>query len=236
MSIKDNHNLIEVFVKDLMSVHCVNCSVGSKGSGKSNTMLSVLRACLDNNSFDEYHLVLPSFKFEQNGSYKFILPYKNVKIYNTFHMLIVDRIIARQDKDNSKSILLVIDDATEMASQLWSPDPSLLALVSRSRHLKISTWMLVHSLRKVLSPVLRENLRYLLIYDVSNKKLLDSIYEEFFSVDMTVKEFYEEWKQHKSVRYSCMMLRLGTDRTLYYNFNDLPHIKKYRELNDRKLT
>lgn len=231
--IEDPQNIIETFLKDMIKTHCINVSVGTKASGKTNTMLALLRGFLDNKSFDEYHLVLPSYKYEQNNSYGFIKPYKDVKIYNMFHTLVIDRLINQQEKDNTQSILFIVDDATEMFHELWNPSQPLIALTTRSRHLNITTWLLCHSLSKILSPVLRQNVRYLLLYDIANKKLLDGIYEEYFSVDMTPKEFMEHWKKHRSVKYSCMLLRLGTDRALYYNFNELPQIEKYRKLNNK---
>ena len=175
----ESNDLNKEFASD-MTIGCVICSVGSKGAGKTSFMLSCLRACLEKNIYDDYVLILPSYEVEADDSYRFLAEYDEVTIYTRYHEKIArDLYRCNHNINTRKNTLFVIDDASAFAVDLHNGKSSeLVGLIAESRHVKITTWILVHSLRNILSPILRENIRYLLLYSITNRKLLESVYEE----------------------------------------------------------
>jgi hypothetical protein len=55
-------------------------------------------------------------------------------------------------------------------------------MITTRRHKKIQMWLIFHSLRAVIVPVIRSNIDYLFVFKVSNSKLLTSVYEEYYSM------------------------------------------------------
>ena len=186
------------FAEDIVE-GCVVTSVGSKGAGKTSFMLAVLRACLEADEadapFEEYVLILPSYKVEADAAYHFLSEFDNVTIYTKYHeQIAVDLYKRNHNNKTRKSTLFVVDDATAFAKDLHNGKQSeLVGLISESRHVRVTTWLLVHSLRGILSPVMRENVKYLLLYSITNRKLIETIHEEYVSLYKTVKEFIEEY-------------------------------------------
>lgn len=81
--------------------------------------------------------------------------------------------------------LLVLDDVTNAAR-----NPILSEFVSKSRHYNVSVCCLSQSLKQQ-NPTFRQNSNCLMIFKTQNKKVIEDIYDEFASSDMS-KETFEE--------------------------------------------
>lgn len=214
-------------------------SCGSKGSGKSCFMLAMLRACVEANAFEDYVLFFPSLYVEQHDSYAWCLKQKNFTIYTGYHNAILEKLY-QQNKELKKQrkTLVVIDDATTFASELrLATNENLIALVSQARHLKISLWILVHSLKNILSPCLRENTGWLIIYSITNSKLLNDIWEEYTSIETDYKTFVSWYRNMSKEKYASFMLKTSPPVAIDTHSSDWGMVKYFREknFNDAKL-
>lgn len=218
-----------------MTIGCVLCSVGSKGAGKTSFMLACLRACLERGIFDDYVLILPSYEVEADDSYAFLEDFEEVTIYTKYHESIARKLYNRNhDIKTRKATLFVIDDASAFAIDLHNGKSSeLVGLISESRHVKVTTWLLVHSLRNILSPIMRENIRYLLLYSITNRRLLEAVYEEYMSVYMDKNQFMEWYRNVSRAKFSCFMLKTAPPPIVDEHSNNWPWIKYHRKLNNK---
>jgi hypothetical protein len=102
----------------------------------------------------------------------------------------LEKIIERQkkvtqylkDKNEKKllSILIVLDDLSENKEFLRG-NRVLQALYTKGRHLSISTVISVQNYKSV-SPMIRKNLTFLIVFKLRNQSDLDAILEEFSNV------------------------------------------------------
>lgn len=171
--------MADKFVNSVLQNRVV-LSIGVKGSGKSYLMLNFLRHCFKHKLYQRYVLVLPAFRFEQNDSYSFINEKdKNVFVFDEYHEIIASDILKFNAKRKVKT-LFIIDDAS--AQDIWSLDDSLKHLITILRHTETTLWMLVHAASGILSPFLRMNTDILLLSKLTNRKLLENIWEEYMSL------------------------------------------------------
>ena len=170
------------------------CAIGAKRSGKTYMLTKYLMYAIKNNMFEEYHLVLPQFKGnERSHAYDFLKTCKNVFVYNKYHEIIAKKILKLMYK---KHIMFAVDDAT---GQFYNNiDPTLIELATCNEHQKACTiYICVHSAKKCLCPMIRQQCNFLILYRLSNRKLLYDIWEEFFSMDYyDFKEFYMLYREH----------------------------------------
>lgn len=234
MSILDGECLDQEFGESVNN-GTVIVSCGSKGSGKSTFMLSMLRACAEANAFDDYVLVFPSLYVEQHDSYKWCMVKKQFTIYTGYHNSILEKLYQRnRDLKKQKKTLVVIDDATAFAKELrLATNENLIGLVSQARHLKVTLWLLVHSLKNILSPCLRENVGWIIIYSITNRKLLQDIWEEYVSVQCDWNSFSAWYRDMSKKKYSSFMLKCNPPVEIDVGSNDWPTTKKFRDLNTK---
>ena len=72
-----NENIENDFINDLYKNDRVILAIGMKGSGKTHLLINYIKFALYQNQFSEYHICLPSYKYEQNNSYDFLKQSKN---------------------------------------------------------------------------------------------------------------------------------------------------------------
>lgn len=172
--------------------------VGCKGSGKTHTILKLLEFYMNSNihNYSEHHLILPSYLNENDkDQYNFLKNRKDVYIYTKYSPLVLKKIYVEQLKEsvNGKKIVLVIDDSSQYGQDL-STDKNFISIMTMSRHLKIKLIIAVHTLKKILCPVIRMNLDGLMIFKITNNKLLNDAYDEFFSMYGDFKN-YQDFKK-----------------------------------------
>jgi len=180
------------FLKDLEIGRFV-LAIGSKGSGKSYLMTSYLKHALHNKTYKNIHFVCPvGIKGEANNSYNFLENQKHVLVYPHYTETVSKRVDADRRKDTT---LFIIDDAS--GELLHNIDNTLIQLITTTRHFKKCTiYICVHSAKRVLTPIIRQNLDHLFIYRIVNVKLLQDFYDEYFSMlfdnFIQFKKFYVE--------------------------------------------
>lgn len=230
MSVLDGICLASSFAETLKEGGLI-LSCGGRGSGKSTFMLATLHACYDMGTYEDYNLIFPSLHVEASGAYEWCLKVKHFTIYTGYHESILEKIYKRnQDEDKRKRTLIIIDDATAFASDLHrGVNDDIVKLVCQLRHVKVTIWLLVHSLKNVISPVLRDNLSYLIIYDITNKRLLNTIWEEYLSVFVDEKQFLEWYRELQKEKYKSFMLKCTKPVSIDTASNEWQFVSKYRE-------
>jgi len=210
-NIIQNHE--EGFIEDLEVGRFV-IAIGSKGSGKSYLMTSYLKHVLLHNTFKNIHMVLPiGIHGEANNSYSFLEDQKHVQVYPHY----TEAVAKRVDSDRKKgTTLFILDDAS--GELLHNIDNTLIQLITTTRHFKKCTiWVCVHSAKRILTPIVRQNLDHLFIYRIINMKLLQDFYDEYFSMLFDdfkqFKQFYLEATREKnsSIHFSLHMNGIDID-------------------------
>lgn len=189
-------------------------SLGTKGSGKTHLLLNYLRFCFENEKYEKYILILPAYNFEQNDSYEFIdSKRKDIYIMTEYSEAITKKLYDIQTKDkHKKKTLFVLDDASGMS--LFNLDDSLRQLITVLRHTNITMWMLIHAAKGILSTFIRMNTDVLLLSKITNKKLLETIYEEYLSMteeysndNRGIKKFISDFRTlHRNEKFAVIYL------------------------------
>lgn len=185
-------NLLETdFLNDLKNHSYGLISIGQPNSGKSYMMLSYVKYALYNNIYDSIHLVLPQYCTEESDSYGFLKNYKKkVFIYTKYNELISLKLLSQNNSEKKKKIFYAIDDAT--GSLFKSLDKSLIQLYTISRHINITTWLIAHGSKSVFAKLLRGIVKFIFVYSLESSKILQDIYEDFFSL-----QYESEGKKYK---------------------------------------
>jgi hypothetical protein len=132
--------------------------------------------------FDRYILVLPAWTCEQKDSYAFINEKdKDIFVFTNYHEVITANLM----KENSnikkrKNTCFIIDDAS--GQQMFNLDNSLIQLITIIRHLDVCLWLLCHAASGIMGVFLRSNVDILLISRITNRKLLETLHEEYLSL------------------------------------------------------
>lgn len=206
---KDNIiNLEDEFLEDVTKTGRFIMSIGIKGGGKSFAMLNFLKYALSNEIFESYHLVLPMYKLEQSDSYGFLRNQKQCYIYNGYS----EKVSKNVEKERAKKkTLFIIDDAS--AELLYNLDSTFSRLITTSRHGKgVTVWICVHSAKRILTPLVRQNVDWMFVYKISNVKLLQDIYDEWLSMQFeTFKEFMQYYRYAMQTKYNSVLLTNQVD-------------------------
>jgi len=157
-------------------------SIGTPESGKSYLALKYMKYALQNNLYDEYHIVAPTYDYEENSSYDFLKKHKDiVKVYKYYHAVVAEKVDRAREKSK---VLFIVDDATsELLNNIDKTFVKLFITTRHSTHGGLTFWMIVHSAKKVLPPMLRQNVKYVFLYRIESSELLeDTIFKEFLSL------------------------------------------------------
>lgn len=199
-------------------------SIGAPFSGKTYVMLLVLREWLKMRMFEEknVHLVLPAYRNEMTGSYKWILDeYPDVNIYEQYNDSIVKGILKQQKKNTDliekgklkemPRVFLAIDDATSEKGIFNSKE--LMELVVKNRHLHCHQWYLLHYDKGVIGPKIRSNMYYVFMYKVKDALLRECFkdYVQFDEFDDYKKDFKPWWCAEITPHPYGFMLIAGKD-------------------------
>ena len=94
-------------------------SIGTKGSGKTHCLTEYLKMCLKHNIYDLYYLVLPAYKIEASGTYKFLNP-KDPKVFimtsyspEATNKLMRGIVKAKGKKKNPRTLYAIDDSSAE---------------------------------------------------------------------------------------------------------------------------
>jgi hypothetical protein len=203
-------------------------SIGTKGSGKSYTMLSYLKYALKHDLYDVYLLSLPVYQFEQHDSYDFLKKYRGkakVMIFNRYDPIIFKKAIGLP---NDLHKLILLDDSTGSFS--FRAEPEELQFLAAIRHHNCSLWLVMHVLKSAIPPTIRAMIDYIYLHLNTNKKGLEAIYEEYLSIAfLSFKEFMEYYKRTVLDRQYNSLL-INTREINSYDANTLEwHIIKKQQ-------
>lgn len=227
-----NSNLEEEFLSD---DQCrISVFVGIKGSSKTYTILHLLKKYIDTHRYTRYYLIFPSYLNDNDQEqYEFLRQVKDknikIKLFTKYSPSVIKTIMKERKKDEKENALLIIDDSTDQGVDL-SKDKNFIHIITTSRHIKLAIHLVTHTLKKVLSPVVRNNIDYLFTYRIVNKTLLESLYDELFSSfpDWTNFKDFSQWyfKNILKVQYTCIFLNcLSMD----YDY----HVKDWKLMNPK---
>jgi hypothetical protein len=182
------------FLKDDQSR--VIAMVGVKGSSKTFTTLNFIKFALVSKRFkNAIHLIFPSYKNDNDQEQYEYLKHadkkQKINIYSKYSPLVIKHIVNNTDKTKGAS-LVVIDDSTSSGQDI-SSDQTFLHFVTTSRHLNITLILIAHNLRKVFNPTIRSNIDYFFFFRIINSKLLEAVFEEYFSM-------YPDFKNYKDFK------------------------------------
>ena len=196
------------FLQDTTETGRFILSIGSKGSGKSYLLCSYLKYVLKHNIFKNIHFVCPCFSGEANNSYGFLKNQKHVLVYPHYSETITK--IVDKDRRKGRTLFMVDDASGELLKQV---DSSFIQLATTTRHFAGCTvYVCVHSCKKILSPIIRQNLDHLFIYRIINVKLLEDLYDEYFSMLFdNFKQFKQFYTSSTAEANSCLHFSLHQD-------------------------
>lgn len=191
----------ENFLKDTTDNGRFIMSIGQKGGGKSYLLCAYLKCVLHYNIFKYIHFVCPCYNGEQNNSYAFLKDQKHVMIYPHYKEAVSKRVDT--DRKKGKTLFIIDDGSGELLKNI---DNTFCQLATTGRHFHgLTTFICVHSCKKILTPLIRQNIDHLFIYRIINMKLLNDLYDEYFS------SYFDRFKDFKAFymdiikeKYSCI--------------------------------
>jgi hypothetical protein len=224
---------IEKHFLEEMNNHRVMLVCGAKGGGKSFFVVSFLNYALQNNVYEEYYLVIPAYKNEAHGQYKFLKDQekkKNVFIFNKYSPE-VSEYVWNKVESGKKSCLFLIEDSTGfLNSHSSSKDPKLKLITTTTRHIKCGLILVSHATKSILTPVIRANCDFLLLFKITNRNVSESIYEEY-SLLMPYeddKEFTHEFTEKiNKIKYNGMFMNFITNEMTMNYLEDFENLLSY---------
>lgn len=228
-SIKEN--IERRFFDEICKKNGVVVQIGVRYSGKTLWFCSALSYFIKNDCFESYHLVLPSYRFQRDNTYKFLelLPKDKgdrITIYEDFGVEIVELLLKNRKKNGNT--LFLIDDATNF-NELFYTNENVKKLITLARHLSISTWLVSHTLLKTLSPQIRANISYIVLHRVSNMNLLSSFHEEILSMFIDKKDFLDFLKRElRANDFYALVIDKDRSQISHINSMEWDRIKKER--------
>ena len=211
-------------------------SIGSQETGKSHFHIQLLKLAFKYNLFQKYHLILPVFNNEQNGSYNFIPKGNtNIKVYNKYHTMICD-FVTKDAMTNDT--FLFIDDCTGEIGQL-STDDTFKKLYTRIRHHggnKLYIGLCMHY-TKIIPPVIRANAKFFVLHFMTNYKTIEDFYDENIRIlyevkGRTKKNYIEDYEKYvMGNKYGAVMIgKINNIYRMVTSFNSWK-ILKFSESN-----
>lgn len=160
--------------------------VGKRNRGKSHLLLKMLlNKKLLKDKFDEVILINPTYKYDEK--YHVI---KFTEVFEEFSIELVDDLLNKfQENTEKNKILLILDDCiAENEFKSNQSDHPLNRLAVNGRHWGVSLIILSQKYN-ALSPYVRAQLDYIILFETSNHYELKTLYEEYGNG--TFKEFEE---------------------------------------------
>jgi len=181
------------------------CSLGKKGSGKSNLFLQfLLNPSGYFRAYDRIIFASPTFRSQFPILWN-RLDAKGITVFNAFSEQLLADIIHEQETNDLKT-LLVSDDNGEDLKHL--PQSKLNALVSNSRHLRLSCVFLCQKITQVPT-IVRANTDCFIVFAACAQVELEALYREVSIVDKKrFLELFRESTQHEYA-YLCISIQRG---------------------------
>jgi len=198
---------------------------GVKGSGKSYAMTQYIKLSMAHKVYDLYILILPAYNIEASNTYKFLnIKDKHVFIGTDYHEGVTQLLMKKvtgAPKNKKPRILFCIDDSSAEQLDHHKMDHSMKKFITSIRHYNTDLIVVAHATNSIISPFLRGQIDILILYKMTNYKLLKTIYEEFLSLSFDkLKEFIEEYKNNMKEEYNCVYINLRNQK-IFLDFKKL---------------
>ena len=208
---------MEEFIKDFTDpkTMMICLSIGVRKSGKTYNMLKLIELSFKYNIYQRYIICCPVYCYEETDSYKPVKDFKKknpkqIDIFNKFSFLITQDLMNNADKihKSKEKILLFIDDVA-LSKESLNHD-NFNDLLTVARHIGISVFINFHSLTsaRVISPYIRQQQDYILIYKINAYALIEKIHEEYLSLsdENDKKIFIEKYRKHMKTEYNSILV------------------------------
>ena len=164
--------------------------LGEPNSGKSFTALKGIDYWLKNDTFKRMELVLPTFQYEQNDSYKFLTEYKGktkIRCHQIYHHSLGKDLVEGQKKkllgktkkeQDEEKILFLIDDTTHQKGNIFR-DKHLTEVATTSRHLRVHTIIIMHYEKGIIPRDVKKNIGFLFVLQLDEESWYDIFRNSF---------------------------------------------------------
>lgn len=188
-----------------LSVFCA-----STGGGKTHLQLSYVKMCMKYDIYETYIITSPTIEDEVDDKYSFLKNYKNVYYSNTWDMKYMSYVKGKT--------FIMIDDGTAILKDHRN-DTNFNTMITTLRHKNITLFFGIHTLRSVLTPLIRQNIGYLFIGKFTNRSILEMVYEEYMSTDINQNDFMKMYNNSMKIKYNFIFIDCITNKIIYYNFD-----------------
>lgn len=149
--------------------------VGKRNRGKSYLLLKMLtNKQLLMNKFDRVILINPTYEYDTK--------YHTVKfseVHTNFSIEILEKLLEEFQENTEDKILLILDDCiSEAEFKSHQSDHPLNRLAVNGRHWGVSL-MILSQKYNAISPYVRAQLDYIIIFETKNHAELKALYDEF---------------------------------------------------------
>lgn len=199
--------------------------IGKPGSGKTSLLMNLItkRNKCFNRKFDKVFLFSPSLATDKDNKFS-TLP--SDQIYDELSVENLDEVLKRV-KGSGDDTLLILDDVINDITKSTELQRNLCRVIMNRRHLTtdgengtMGIIMTTQVAIKIPAPI-RKCLTHLVLFNTSNKKELQTIFDEFVSIPK--KKFIEVLKYCFKSKHDFIYLNLEEEiKNQYHNkFNKL---------------
>jgi hypothetical protein len=196
---------------------------GPPGSGKTFLALQCIRYWIENGFFETYVMIIPQYKREMNGSYKWLDQYMDrVHVFESFNDEKIQKFVDQQKKwrdevdaekrstEDMPRMCFFIDDGTSLSKDMFKSSV-MRTIVTENRHIFIHSLICCHYLRSVVDKAVRANIKFYFVYPVKTE-LLQDIHKEYIprkfkELDNFKKDFLPFFEKYvEKHKYPCLLI------------------------------
>lgn len=161
---------------------------GPSACGKSETVFKMMNDLV--NKFDEFYLICPTYKEQELYQKRMIFKKDNVFESATDESFnkVMEKV--EKNKNNKKKSLIICDDF--IGSELTKNNSALCEYIPKIRHFSCSI-ILIYQMYKSVPPIIRNNLNYLIIFNLANKGAENVMFSE--QSDKFKEKYIEKTKE-----------------------------------------
>ena len=199
--------------------------IGKPGSGKTSLLMNLVtkKNKMLNRKFDKVFLFSPSLATDKDGKFS-TLP-KN-QVFDELSVEILEDVLGRI-KGTGDDVLLILDDVVNDITKSTDLQRLLCKVIMNRRHLStdgetgtVGMILTTQVAVKIPAPI-RKCITHLVLFNTSNKRELQTIYDEFVSIPRKkfIKVLQHCWKGKHDFIYINLEAEIGNQ--IHNKFNKL---------------